>query len=820
MPAKCIADIMKDHSKVATQVEVASSNHLQGKNLGHLEIPLTDIKLATKNFNDAYLIGSGTYGKVYKAELDLPRQEENQRELSDRIKRTVAIKRILNREDKHGKQGFVAEIDLLTNCKHPNIVSLLGFCHEGSHMILVYEFASNGSLGDYLGSADNLIYLTWVQRLKICIDIARGLNYLHTRVEDERRIIHRDIKSDNILLGSNWEGKIADFGLSRFHPEKEANTIYTQNIAGTEVYLDPEYEKTGKLKKETDIYSFGVVLFEILSGKIANDSTYYAEDNKGLAPVARRHFKEGTINEMVDAKIMEEVDELSSTLNKGPNQDSLNMFTKIAFQCLAETQVGRPTAEVIMKELEKALSFQENHKDNLQIALEDVKKATRNFSHWNLIGGGGFGKVYEGQLTHANGCNRIVAKRLDKSQGQGEHEFLTELEILFEYKHENIIGLVGYCNEKDEKIIVYEHASNGSLDKHLRHISFTWMKRLKICIDIASGLSFLHGGAQTKEMVIHSDIKSANILVNDEWKAKISDFGLSTIIPIDQEMMYAICNLVGTIGYVDPMYNSTGFLAKESDIYSFGVVLFEILYGKLLVPNIRNFDQQSVTKILNYIHDEENLNWIVLYGIRKQIAPKSLSTFRLIVSQCLDNDRKKRPTAEEVLRQLNIAMEFQEDYEVWEPKLPKGYEEIIQMSKSRDSWSAKKKKDLCEMFSEGLLLLDDKVEDYEVWEPKLPKGYEEIIQMSKSRDSWSAKKKKDLCEMFSEGHPLLETKWWFSVGGNGERNKMISASEFSYINESSPHEWQSTPESKLIVVDGLDETERGYRGRCLGEVVS
>ncbi|GJW25849.1 kinase-like domain, phloem protein 2-like protein [Tanacetum coccineum] len=211
----------------------------------------------------------------------------------------------------------------------------------------------------------------------------------------------------------NWEAKIADFGLSRFYPEThEANTIYTDNIAGTYIYLDPEYQNTGKLKKEVDIYSFGVVLFEIMSGKTANDPVYIKENIRGLAPVARRRFKEGTINKLVDPKIMEEVDEFNS----------------------------------------------DDH-----------------------IGGGGFGMVSK-TLTHANGSSSF-ARRLDKSQD----------------------------------------ASNGSLDNHLRHESFTWMKRLKICIDIASGLAFLHGGALTKEMVIHRDIKSANILINDDWKAKILD---------------------------------------------------------------------------------------------------------------------------------------------------------------------------------------------------------------------------------------------------------------------------------------------------------
>ena len=190
-------------------------------------------------------------------------------------------------------------------------------------------------------------------------DVAHGLNYIHNKIEDERRIIHRDIKSGNILLTENWEAKIADFGLSKFHPKsQQRNTLYTEHIAGTKVYLDPEYDNTGKLKNETDIYSFGVVLFEVLSGRFANDLIYTKEDSNGFAPVARRRFNEGTIKEIVDPRLLEETHESVFTLNKGPDQDSLDAFSKIAYQCVAENQAGRPTAEVIIKKLEEALSFQ------------------------------------------------------------------------------------------------------------------------------------------------------------------------------------------------------------------------------------------------------------------------------------------------------------------------------------------------------------------------------------------------------------------------------------------------------------------------------
>ncbi|GKF13511.1 kinase-like domain, phloem protein 2-like protein, partial [Tanacetum coccineum] len=147
-----------------------------------------------------------------------------------------------------------------------------------------------------------------------------------------------------------------------------------------------------------------------------------------------------------------------------------------------------------------------------------------------------------GKATHAHGLKNIATKRLDKKTAEGEAQFATELEILMEYKHENVIDLVGYCDEEDEKIIVYDYASSGSLDKYLSDDSLTWVMRLRICIDIASGLEFLHGTVSSPEMVIHRDINNSNILLFDDWKAKIILFdilcGKVASLKLDDEYLY------------------------------------------------------------------------------------------------------------------------------------------------------------------------------------------------------------------------------------------------------------------------------------------
>ncbi|GKC53089.1 kinase-like domain, phloem protein 2-like protein [Tanacetum coccineum] len=200
----------------------------QEKNFEHLKIGLDLIIEATKNFDDAYCIGSGGFGKVYKADLE-----------------------------------------------HFDASSSSSIKGNGA-MILVYEHASKGSLEDYLGNSDKMTNLSW---------------------------------SSNVLLGDNWKAKIADFGLSKFHPaDQEASTLNIDTIAGTNMYLDPEYQKFGRLNKKSDIYSFGVVLFEMLTGRLAYDRIFTDVDRNGIAPIARHHFEKGTLMEIVDHKIKEETD--------------------------------------------------------------------------------------------------------------------------------------------------------------------------------------------------------------------------------------------------------------------------------------------------------------------------------------------------------------------------------------------------------------------------------------------------------------------------------------------------------------------------------
>ncbi|KAJ0802348.1 putative protein kinase RLK-Pelle-CrRLK1L-1 family [Helianthus annuus] len=304
-----------------------------------------------------------------------------------------------------------------------------------------------------------------------------------------------------------------------------------------------------------------------------------------------------------------------------------------------------------------------NEFKHLKIQFEDIIRATNTFDDLQIIGRGGFGKVYSGQLSHFKGRSMVAIKRLDRIYGQGDLEFWKEITILNRFKHENLITLLGFCTEGDQMILVYEHASKESLDRHLSSTNFTWRQRLKTCIGAARGLSFLHDApAGTNERIIHRDIKSANILLDANWNAKVSDMGLSKIAPANQQRTGLVTGVAGTHGYCDPSYIKTYCLTKESDVYSFGVVLFEVLCGGLcfeyindqFVPRVRTWKQS---------YKQNKLQEIVFDYLKQQIDPTSLKTYAEIAFKCLQKSPKKRPTMPDVVKELETALEYQELYE-------------------------------------------------------------------------------------------------------------------------------------------------------------
>jgi serine/threonine protein kinase len=299
---------------------------------------LDEIVSATNSFDDTLVIGKGGFGMVYKGVLDHGAS-------------VVAVKR-LNLLSKQGASEFWAEINMLSRFRHSHLVSLIGYCDDNNEMVLVYDYMINGTLADHMyknrKNNINSVTLSWVQRLKICIGAARGLDYLHTGTAILERVIHRDVKSSNILLDENWAAKISDFGLSRTGPaDQEYTDVTTKHIKGTIGYIDPDYFLTHRFTRKTDVYAFGVVLLEVLSERPAVDRSILDEDQWGLAGWGQQCINDGVPHHLVGPNLTWEI-----------LQTSLVEFVGIAGRCLHSRPKKRPTMSEIVAKLELSLSLQ------------------------------------------------------------------------------------------------------------------------------------------------------------------------------------------------------------------------------------------------------------------------------------------------------------------------------------------------------------------------------------------------------------------------------------------------------------------------------
>nr|XP_029147700.1 probable LRR receptor-like serine/threonine-protein kinase RFK1 isoform X5 [Arachis hypogaea] len=287
---------------------------------------LEQIRAATNDFSPANKIGEGGFGPVYKGQL------------SDGT--WVAVKQ-LSSKSRQGNREFLNEIAMISCLQHPNLVKLHGFCIENNQLMLVYEYMENNSLAHALFSSENQLKLDWSTRHRICIGIAKGLAFLHE--ESRLKIVHRDIKSTNVLLDGNLNPKISDFGLARLDEEEE--THISTRVAGTVGYMAPEYALWGHLSYKADVYSYGIVVLEIVSGK--NNKSYMPSDDC-LCLLDKAFHLQSTEN------IMALVDE---RLGLEVNPTEAENMLKVALLCTNVSPSLRPTMSEVVNMLEEKTSI-------------------------------------------------------------------------------------------------------------------------------------------------------------------------------------------------------------------------------------------------------------------------------------------------------------------------------------------------------------------------------------------------------------------------------------------------------------------------------
>ncbi|XP_042034542.1 probable serine/threonine-protein kinase PBL15 [Salvia splendens] len=279
--------------------------------------------------------------------------------------------------------------------------------------------------------------------------------------------------------------------------------------------------------------------------------------------------------------------------------------------------------------------------------LSELRGATQNFAAHFLLGEGGFGRVHKGYLEEGLKpglkAQPAAVKLLNIEGLQGHREWLAEVIFLGQLRHPNLVKLIGYCCEDEERLLVYEFMPRGSLENHLfkrMSVCLPWATRLKIAIGAAKGLAFLHGA---EKPVIYRDFKASNILLDSDFNAKLSDFGLAKMGP-EGSNTHVTTRVMGTYGYAAPEYVNTGHLTTKSDIYSFGVVLLEFLTGRRAMDRSRAEHEQSLVDWTRpYLTSSRKMRCIMDPRFAGQYSVRVAREMGLLAQQCVSLNPKDRP---------------------------------------------------------------------------------------------------------------------------------------------------------------------------------
>jgi serine/threonine protein kinase len=288
-------------------------------------------------------------------------------------------------------------------------------------------------------------------------------------------------------------------------------------------------------------------------------------------------------------------------------------------------------------------------------SLVDMERATQTFDESRIIGEGGFGRVYEGILEDGE---RVAIKVLKRDDQQGTREFLAEVEMLSRLHHRNLVKLIGICTEEHMRCLVYELVPNGSLEFHLHGSDkytavLDWDARLQIALGAARGLAYLHEDSSPR--VIHRDFKSSNILLEHDFTPKVSDFGLARIA-LGEGNEHISTRVMGTFGYLAPEYAMTGHLLVKSDVYSYGVVLLELLTGRKPVDMSRPPGQENlVAWACPFLTNRDGLETLIDVSLGSGIPFDSIAKVAAIASMCVQPEVDQRPFMGEVVQALKLV---------------------------------------------------------------------------------------------------------------------------------------------------------------------
>ncbi|GKV47595.1 hypothetical protein SLEP1_g54483 [Rubroshorea leprosula] len=285
-----------------------------------------------------------------------------------------------------------------------------------------------------------------------------------------------------------------------------------------------------------------------------------------------------------------------------------------------------------------------------RFSYQDIASATNNFSQDRKMGEGGFGAVYKGYLADIDML--IAVKKISKGSKQGKKEYVTEVKIISQLRHRNLVQLIGWCHEKSEFLLVYEFMSNGSLDSHLfsKRSPLPWHIRYRITLGLALAILYLH--EEQEQCVVHRDIKSSNIMLDSSFNVKLGDFGLAKLM--DHELGQITTGLAGTFGYLAPEYISTRKASKESDVFSFGVVILEIATGRKSTDRMGEESDLGLVEWVWDLYGKGRLLSSVDERVKRDFDEKQAECLMIVGMWCSHPDRSLRPSIKLAVQVLNF----------------------------------------------------------------------------------------------------------------------------------------------------------------------